>query len=697
MPPVRESLAVSGSSGQIPAGATVGGRFRIDGLLSQDAVSQTYRATDISHRNAAAVRVIPMRVLGASAAQLETDVENASALVHKNLVEVLTVGREADFFYIATELLDGQTLREFIDGKRREGRTVSFRGACNLITHIANGLERAASTMPHGGLNPATVWVNKAGRVKVADLGLARTLPTLARRGVPTGAPEHAYLAPELLAGGPPTLASDVYALGVILFEVLTGPAAVAAAADRRQRHRRAGRHRRADREGAGARSGRALPFADGAPAGAGEPAGGRRRAACPPSGRRRTAPAARARRATRPRRRSRRSRSASRRRRPSRRRRRRRRRAQGPGRTRRRRRQQRRQPPQAQRSAGRAAAGRSPAPDGRRSTFGRSFNLAEVAGGAIDDAQERWLIQKDRLDFGPFSLAQIRAQIQRGEIIGEHMIVDSDTGARKKVKDFAPLRDFARHSERQIEQNRRAHAEIRHEKSEKAKRAFTMLIVSDRGARRSPAAGGWYVLTRKAADKTTLAERSEDAEIDAFLKDVKLSFQKASTVKHGSGGGHRGGGSVAGDGDFSNDANFGDASKHGSGGDEMLDDQVIEETMMKHYRGLVPCLMQERHKNPGVSRDERRLRRARHRQGVGGQGQRSEGRLVRQLRPRPHADVPEVQREQDDRLLVDVDALAASRRRARARARCASMSLKRLPLTLRGRGARPASSPAAA
>ena len=82
----------------------------------------------------------------------------------------------------------------------------------------------------------------------------------------------------------------------------------------------------------------------------------------------------------------------------------------------------------------------RSQAKATRRSTFGRSFNVAEVAGSAVDDGQERWLIQKDKLDFGPFSLVQIRAQIERGEILGEHMIVDSDTGARKKVKDFAPL-----------------------------------------------------------------------------------------------------------------------------------------------------------------------------------------------------------------------------------------------------------------
>src|SRR5262245_35952592 len=154
MPPAGESLAASTSPSQIPAGSTIGARFRVEGPLFHDAVSQTYRATDLGQGVPAAVRVLPLRVLAARAAQLEADVEKASAVVHKNLVEVLMVGREADFYFIATELLDGQTLREFIDGKRSEGRGVSFRGACNLVTHITNALEKAAPFMPHGGLNP---------------------------------------------------------------------------------------------------------------------------------------------------------------------------------------------------------------------------------------------------------------------------------------------------------------------------------------------------------------------------------------------------------------------------------------------------------------------------------------------------------------------------------------------------------------
>ena len=68
MAPGRDSLAVSAPQGQLQPGAIVGGRFRLDGLLTQDAVSQTYRATDANRRGPAAVRIISMRALGPAAA-----------------------------------------------------------------------------------------------------------------------------------------------------------------------------------------------------------------------------------------------------------------------------------------------------------------------------------------------------------------------------------------------------------------------------------------------------------------------------------------------------------------------------------------------------------------------------------------------------------------------------------------------------
>ena len=545
MPPARDSLAVSGAQGQIPAGATIGGQFRVEAFVAQDSVSQTYRAIDVAHHSGAAVRIIPMRVLGAAAAQLETDIEKASALVHKNLVEILNVGREADFFYIATELLDGQTLREFVDGRKREGRNVSFKGACNLVTHIANGLERAAASLAHGGLNPSAIWVNKAGRVKVAELGLPQTLPSLARRGGPTGAPDQTYVAPEVLAGQPPSLTSDVYSLGIMMYEVLTGrlPSSPFKPASQSADGVPAGIDAvisKALARDPGARFQTAMELRQ---AIAAVQAGGEVSAAHEPAAR---------------------------------------------------------QPHSGLMALGDTQEHAPPGDEERRSTFGRSFNLAEVAGGAVDDAQERWLVQKDKLDFGPFSMAQIRAQIERGEIIGEHVVVDSDTGARKKVKEFPQLRELAKTSERRIEQQRRAHAEIKHEKNEKVKSRFvfmvggTLLLAMLAGV-------GYYVLSRKGADQTKLASREEEAEIDAFLKDVKLNFQTAKVAKRAPGGGHKSGGGVAGDGDFSNDANFGDASKYASAGDEVLDDGTIEEVMRSHYRGLVPCLMQERHKNPSV------------------------------------------------------------------------------------------------
>jgi hypothetical protein len=238
---------------------------------------------------------------------------------------------------------------------------------------------------------------------------------------------------------------------------------------------------------------------------------------------------------------------------------------------------------------------------EGGRLSLGTPFNVMEAASAVGDENQERWLVQKDKLDFGPFSLAQIRAQIERGEIISEHLIVDTDSGERWKVKEFPGLGEFTKSAERKRERERRARAEQAHESVEKKKSVMTFVIV---GVVLVGVLGAiaLYVMSRKDADGGKLASREEEAEVDAFLKDVKINFAKASVAKKGSGGGHRAAsGGAANDSEFNNDMNLGDATKAG-GGDETLDDDVIQKVMMGNYRSLVPCIMAEKRKEPGLS-----------------------------------------------------------------------------------------------
>jgi hypothetical protein len=566
MAPARDSLAAAPPAAQIPAGTTVGARFRIESLLAQDAVSQTYRALDIAQGISAAVRVIPLRMLGGGAAALEADVQKTSGIAHKNLIDVLMVGREADFYFIATELLDGQNLRDFMDGKRRDGHGISVKGACNLISHVANALEKAHAVMPHGGLNPASIWVNKAGRVKVGDLGLGRTLPALARRGAPAGSPDHVYAAPEVLTGAGATAASGVYSMGVILYEVLTGrvPTGTIRPASQLAPDVSPGVDRlieRAMNKAPDARfptpaefkraltatvTGHEMPAPGSGGAQASSAAMGGRQ-----SGSHRAQAATQA----------------------------------------------------AAQSSSTLLATPGPITGGPgetpRLTLGRAFDVMEAVGGGADDNHEHWLIQKDKLDFGPYSLAQIRGQIERGEISGEHMIVDSDSGARKKVKDFPALKEFTKRAERRLEQQRRAHAERAHESVEKKKSVVTFVVV---GSALLAVLGGvgLYVVSRKASEGGKLESREEEREVDAFLKGVKLNFATAHVAKRAAG--HRpGAGSGGGDAEFNNDANLGDVTK-GGGGDETLDDGVIQKVMMGNYRSLVPCILQERHHSAGLS-----------------------------------------------------------------------------------------------
>jgi serine/threonine protein kinase len=233
---------------------------------------------------------------------------------------------------------------------------------------------------------------------------------------------------------------------------------------------------------------------------------------------------------------------------------------------------------------AGATTKAHTPAPSSAQ--IGKPVSLAEAV--RLSDEHERWLIQKDNLDFGPFSLAQVMTQLEKGVVSAEHFIVDADSGDRYKLKDHPRLAEFARIVERKLETQRRTKAEQAHEHSERRKGRWMVGII---GAAVLVIAGGlaFYLMNRKAAEHDVLASRVSEADVDRFLKDVKVEF---SPTKHAAAGaGHRRAGGFSGRAeDFDNSMYYGDVSKEG--GDAILDDATVDRVMRANYRRLVPCVM---------------------------------------------------------------------------------------------------------
>ena len=219
------------------------------------------------------------------------------------------------------------------------------------------------------------------------------------------------------------------------------------------------------------------------------------------------------------------------------------------------------------------------------RLTLGKSFSVSDAV--RISEEYERWLVQKDSLDFGPFSLAQVMAQMEKGVFNGDHFIVDADSGDRQKIKDHPQLAEFTRVVERKLEAQRRTRAEQAHEHDERRKGRWFVAIIAM--AVLAIGAGLWFYLkNRKAAQDDVLASRVSEADIDKFLNGVKVEFARPKRAP----GGRRVGGGVAGRAeDFTNNMDLGDITKEG--GDAILEESTIDRVMRAHYRRLVPCAMQ--------------------------------------------------------------------------------------------------------
>jgi serine/threonine protein kinase len=224
-PPVaRESLV---------GRALAGGKLVIEAEVGSGGAGTVYRARHRDLRMPVAVKVMheSLQRDAAFAERFHAEALAASRLDHPSLTRVLDFGQEPDgLLYIAMEFLDGRSLRDVLAA---EGK-LSLDRAIGIMIHICSALTHThARHVVHGDIKPENLvlvrGLDEDGResemVKVCDFGIAHR-PTSMARTVPIGTPE--YMAPELLRGGEPDVQTDVYACGVVLYELLTGEVPIA-------------------------------------------------------------------------------------------------------------------------------------------------------------------------------------------------------------------------------------------------------------------------------------------------------------------------------------------------------------------------------------------------------------------------------------------------------------------------------------
>jgi hypothetical protein len=206
--------------GRFEPGTVLGNRYRIVGRLGRGGMGEVYRADDLKLGQPVALKFLPADVDRdpARLTQLHTEVRMSRQVSHPNVCRVYDIDEIDGSTFLSMEYVDGEDLATLL---RRIGRFPEDRGL-EIARQICAGLAAAHErNVVHRDLKPANVMLDGAGKVRLTDFGLAGAAGESLRAGTP------AYMAPEQLSGGEVTPRSDIYALGLLLYELFTGQRAL--------------------------------------------------------------------------------------------------------------------------------------------------------------------------------------------------------------------------------------------------------------------------------------------------------------------------------------------------------------------------------------------------------------------------------------------------------------------------------------
>lgn len=211
-PPVRE----------LTAGTTFAGRYQVIEDLGKGGMGRVYKVFDAEVREKLALKLIKPEIArdAASIERFRDELKLARTISHRNICRMHDLGREQNTYYITMEYVSGEDLKSLI---HRIG-ALPIAKAVSIARQVCDGLEEAHRVgVVHRDLKPQNIMIDREGNARIMDFGLARTVKRRRTSGARALIGTPAYMAPEQVDGKEAGPQSDLYSLGIVLFEMLTG------------------------------------------------------------------------------------------------------------------------------------------------------------------------------------------------------------------------------------------------------------------------------------------------------------------------------------------------------------------------------------------------------------------------------------------------------------------------------------------
>ena len=202
-------------------GTVLTGRYEIIERIGTGGMADVYRAMDSKLNRYVAIKVLKReyREDEQFVTKFRQEARSVAGLSHPNVVGVYDVGNDGDIQFIVLELVEGISLKKYIEKKGH----LPYKEALSIAIQVANGMEAAhAHHIVHRDIKPQNIIISKEGKVKVTDFGIAKAASSTTTVSTSAMGSVH-YMSPEQARGGYSDERSDIYSFGITLFEMLTG------------------------------------------------------------------------------------------------------------------------------------------------------------------------------------------------------------------------------------------------------------------------------------------------------------------------------------------------------------------------------------------------------------------------------------------------------------------------------------------